>query len=43
MRNIIAPEYGTIDLDEIWKAVQRDAPELVSALEAIMAGLPLPR
>ena len=43
MRNIIAHEYGKIDLDEIWKAVQADVPELVMALEKIVANLPPPR
>lgn len=43
MRNIIAHEYGKIDLDEIWRTVQRDAPQLVSALEEIVTKLPPPR
>ena len=43
MRNIIAHEYGRIDLDEIWKTVERDAPRLVLALEEIVANLPSPR
>jgi len=43
MRNIIAHEYGRVDLDEIWKTAERDAPLLVSALEAIVATLPPPR
>lgn len=43
MRNIIAHEYGKIDLDEIWKATQADVPELVLALERIVVGLPPPR
>ena len=42
MRNIIAHEYGKIDLDEIWKTVQSDAPKLLSALEEIVARLPPP-
>lgn len=42
MRNIIAHEYGKIDLDEIWKATQADVPKLVSALEGIVASLPPP-
>jgi len=40
---IIAHEYGRVDLDEIWKTAERDAPSLVSALEAIVATLPPPR
>ena len=43
MRNIIAHEYGRVDLDEIWKTAERDAPRLVSVLEAIVAALPPPR
>lgn len=43
MRNIIAHEYGKIDLDEIWKATEADVPKLVSTLEKIVASLPLPR
>ncbi len=42
MRNIIAHEYGKIDLDELWKAAEADVPNLVSALEKIVAGLPSP-
>jgi uncharacterized protein with HEPN domain len=43
MRNIIAHEYGRVDLDELWKTANRDIPLLVSNLEAIVAGLPPPR
>lgn len=43
MRNVIAHEYGRVDLDEIWKTAERDAPRLVSALESIVAALPPPR
>jgi uncharacterized protein with HEPN domain len=42
MRNIIAHEYGRVDLDEIWKTAQRDAPRLVTQLEKIVASLPPP-
>lgn len=42
MRNIIAHEYGKVDLDEIWKATQQDVPRLVAALEELVASLPLP-
>jgi uncharacterized protein with HEPN domain len=42
MRNIIAHEYGRVDLDEVWKTVQRDMPLLVSVLETIAAALPPP-
>jgi uncharacterized protein with HEPN domain len=40
MRNIIAHEYGRVDLDEIWKTAEGDVPLLVSALEVIVATLP---
>jgi uncharacterized protein with HEPN domain len=40
---LIAHEYGRVDLDELWKTAQRDAPHLVSTLEAIVAALPPPR
>lgn len=43
MRNIIAHEYGRVDLDELWKTAERDAPRLVLALDAIVAALPPPR
>ncbi|HTE79516.1 MAG TPA: HepT-like ribonuclease domain-containing protein [Reyranella sp.] len=43
MRNIIAHEYGSVDRDELWKTANRDAPLLVSNLEAIVATLPPPR
>jgi uncharacterized protein with HEPN domain len=33
MRNIIAHEYGRVDLDEIWRTALRDAPKLVVALQ----------
>ena len=42
MRNIVAHEYGRIDLDEIWKAVA-DAPRLSGVLKAMVAELPPPR
>lgn len=41
MRNIIAHEYGRINLDEVWKAAH-DSPDLVSVLEPIVAALPPP-
>ena len=41
MRNIVAHDYGTIDFDEVWKAVA-DAPRLAGVLEAMVAELPPP-
>lgn len=42
MRNIIAHEYGRVDLDLVWRTVQRDMPPLVPVLERIVASLPPP-
>jgi uncharacterized protein with HEPN domain len=42
MRNIIAHQYGRVDLDIVWRTVQRDMPPLVSMLERIVADLPPP-
>lgn len=42
MRNIIAHEYGQVDIDQLWQTVRRDAPRLVAELEAIVAKLPEP-
>lgn len=42
MRNIIAHEYGRVDLDLVWKTVQRDIPPLAAVLERIVANLPPP-
>lgn len=43
MRNIIAHEYGEVDLDEIWKAMQQDVPRLVATLEELVSTLPNPQ
>jgi len=43
MRNIIAHEYGRVNLDQVWRTAHRDIPPLVAALEEIVAGLPPPR
>lgn len=42
MRNIIAHEYGKVDLDEIWKTMQEDVPRLVVTLEELISTLPKP-
>ncbi len=42
MRNIIAHEYGKVDLDEIWKTMQEDVPRLVVTLEELISTLPNP-
>lgn len=43
MRNIIAHEYGRVDLDQLWTTAHRDMPPLVFALEKIVASMPPPR
>lgn len=42
MRNIITHEYGRVDLDLVWRTVQRDIPPLVPVLGRIVASLPPP-
>jgi uncharacterized protein with HEPN domain len=43
MRNIIAHEYGRVDLDLVWRTAQRDMPPVTEALERVVASLPPPR
>lgn len=43
MRNIIAHEYGRVDLDLVWRTVQRDMPPVAEALELVAASLPPPQ
>jgi uncharacterized protein with HEPN domain len=33
MRNIIAHDYGDVDLDQVWKTAMDDLPSLVEVLE----------
>ena len=33
MRNIIAHDYGDVDIDQVWKTATTDLPELIHALE----------
>lgn len=33
MRNIIAHDYGEVDLDLVWRTVEADLPRLIHALE----------
>ena len=42
MRNIIAHDYGRVNLDLIWRTAQRDMPPVVAALELLVAALPPP-
>lgn len=37
MRNIIAHDYGVVDLDQVWKTATEDIPDLISALAAHFA------
>ncbi len=39
MRNILAHEYGRIDVDQLWRMARHDASRLISDLEAILADL----
>ena len=38
MRNIIAHDYGEVDLELVWKTATFDLPELVTTLERHFAG-----
>jgi len=40
MRNIIAHDYGDVDIELVWKTVSEDMPVLIAVLEA---GLPAER
>jgi uncharacterized protein with HEPN domain len=42
MRNIIAHDYGRVNLDLIWRTAQRDMPPVVAALEVVVRTLPPP-
>ena len=33
MRNIIVHDYGTVDLDLVWKTAEADLPKLIETLE----------
>lgn len=33
MRNIIARDYGEVDLEQVWKTASGDLPHLIHALE----------
>jgi uncharacterized protein with HEPN domain len=43
MRNIIAHEYGRVDLDLVWRTAQREMPPVAEALEIVVASLPPPQ
>ena len=42
MRNQLAHGYFAIDLDVVWKVIERDIPDLRKALEAVIAALEYP-
>ena len=33
MRNIIAHDYGEVDLDQVWETAIKDVPVLIATLE----------
>lgn len=35
MRNIIAHDYGEVDLERVWETAQRDIPHLLETLERV--------
>jgi uncharacterized protein with HEPN domain len=37
MRNIIAHDYGEVDLEQVWKTATVDLPTMIAALEAYFA------
>ncbi len=43
MRNIIAHDYGYVNLDLVWRTVHGDMPPVAEALELVVASLPPPR
>ena len=43
VRNIISHEYGRVDLNLVWRTVQRDMPLVTEALERVVASLPPPQ
>jgi len=43
LRNILVHEYFGIDLEEVWRAVERDLPALKRAIEALLVSPPSER
>ncbi len=41
--DIIAHEYGRVDLDLVWRTAQREMPPVAEALELVVASLPPPQ
>jgi len=39
MRNVLVHDYFTVDLEEVWAAVEQDLPELKRKIEAVLKDL----
>jgi len=39
MRNVLVHDYFGVDLEEVWRVVERDLPELKSKLKELIEGL----
>ncbi len=39
MRNVLVHDYFGVDLEEVWRVVERDLPELKSKLKKLIEGL----
>jgi uncharacterized protein with HEPN domain len=39
MRNRVSHGYDTVDLEIVWKTIQRDLPDLGAQIRAVQAGL----
>lgn len=39
MRNVLVRDYFGVDLEEVWRVVERDLPELKSKLKELIEGL----
>ena len=38
MRNIIAHDYGDIDIDQVWKTADTDVSPMIEAIQAYFEG-----
>jgi uncharacterized protein with HEPN domain len=36
MRDVVIHEYNDVDLDEVWRVVEKDLPELIQLLEPLL-------
>ncbi len=39
MRNVLVHDYFGVDLEEVWRVVERDLPDLKSKLHILVRGL----